>query len=82
MCPWNAGRWALECGGEGSAVRRTDEPPQLTLEISALAQILFGQVSPTQSVRIGRAEASRDAPLALWDAIWRTAYAPFCPDGF
>jgi predicted acetyltransferase len=82
ICPWNAGRWALEAGGEGSAVQRTKDAPQLSLDISALAQILFGQVSPTQCVRIGRAEPSRDAPLALWDAMWRTNYAPFCPDGF
>jgi len=82
MCPWNADRWLLEAGPEGAAVSRTKETPQLTLDISALAQLLFGQVSPSHAVRIGRAEASPDAPLDLWDAMWRTNYAPFCPDGF
>lgn len=82
MCPWNADRWALEAGPEGSAVSRTKESPSLTLDISALAQLLYGQVSPTNSVRYGRAEASRDADLKLWDAMWRTEYAPFCNNGF
>ncbi len=82
MCPWNAGRWALEAGPEGAAVSRTKETPQLSLDISALAQILYGQVSPTNAVRYGRAEAVPGAPLDLWDAMWRTNYAPFCPDMF
>jgi predicted acetyltransferase len=82
MCPWNAGRWLLEAGPEGAAVSRTQETPQLSLDISALAQLLFGKVSPSHAVRFGRAEASPSAPLSLWDAMWRTTYAPFCPDGF
>jgi len=82
LCPWNAGRWALEAGPEGSSVARTKESPQLTLDVSALAQLLFGQLSPSRAARYGRAEASRDAPLADWDALWRTEYAPFCPDWF
>jgi predicted acetyltransferase len=82
MCPWNDDRWLLEAGPEGAAVSRTKETPQLSLDISALAQLLFGQVSPSLAVRFGRAEAAPDAPLDRWDAMWKTAYAPFCPDGF
>jgi hypothetical protein len=33
-------------------------------------------------VRYGRAEAAPDAPLRLWDAMWRTEYAPYCPNMF
>jgi len=82
MCPWNAGRWLLEAGPEGAAVSRTKESAELSLDISSLAQLLFGQVPPSLAVRYGRAEAAAGAPLARWDAMWRTAYAPFCPDGF
>jgi len=82
MCRWNADRWALEAGPEGSVVTRTKDAPSLTLDISSLAQIFYGQVSPTNAVRYGRAEASRDADLRLWDAMWRTEYAPFCPNTF
>ena len=82
MCPWNAGRWALEAGAEGATVTRTKDAPQLTMDVSALVQLLFGQVSPSLAVRFGRADAAPDAPLPLWDAMWRTVYAPFCPDWF
>jgi predicted acetyltransferase len=82
MCPWNAGRWSMETGSEGSYVRRTNEAAQVSLDVSSLAQLLFGQVAPSRAVRFGRAEAAPDAPLPLWDAIWRTEYAPFCPDSF
>jgi predicted acetyltransferase len=82
MCPWNADRWALEAGPDGALITRTKETPSLSLDVSALAQILFGQVSPTQAVRIGRAESTPATDLDLWDGMFRTAYTPFCPDGF
>ena len=82
MCPWNTDRWALETGPEGAAVSRTKDSPQLSMDVTALVQLLFGQVAPSRAVRYGRAEAAVDAPLALWDAIFRTEYAPFCPDWF
>lgn len=82
MCPWNGGRWSLESGAEDAVAKRTTESPQLSLDVSALLQLLYGQISPSQAVRYGRAEAAPDAPLAQWDAIWRTDYAPYCPNMF
>jgi predicted acetyltransferase len=82
MCPWNDGRWTLDASQEASTVRRSNDTPQLALDVSTLAQLLFGEVSPSNAVRYGRAEASADAPLALWDAVFRTRYAPYCPDMF
>ena len=82
MCPWNSGRWALEADPDGATMTRSKESPSLSLDVSALAQLLFGQVSPTRAVRYGRAEAAPGAPLPLWDSMFRTEYAPFCPDGF
>lgn len=82
MCPWNADTWALECGKDGAQISRSKESPQLSLDISALVQLMFGQLSPSLSVRYGRAEASRDADLPALDALFATEYAPHCPDGF
>jgi predicted acetyltransferase len=82
MCAWNRGRWALEAGPEGAAATRTNDAPQLSMDVSALALMLCGTVSPSYLVRYGRAEAAPNAPLALWDAMWRTEHAPHCPDGF
>jgi predicted acetyltransferase len=82
LCPWNDGRWALEAGPEGAAVSRTKETPQLSMDVSTMALLMFGTISPSHAVNIGRAEAAPDAPLDLWDSMWRTKYAPWCPDGF
>jgi predicted acetyltransferase len=82
FCPWNDGRWSLDAGPEGAEVARTKDTPQLSFDVSTLALLMFGTISPSHAVRIGRAEAEPDAPLDLWDAIWRTKYAPWCPDGF
>lgn len=82
LCPWNEGRWALDVGPEGASVVRTDDEPELHIPISTLAQLLFGQVAPSQAVAWGRAGASPGARLDFWDAMWRTRYAPFCPDTF
>lgn len=84
MCPWNAGRWALDAstGAGQSAVSRTKDAPELTMDIATLAQLLYGQISPSNAVRYGRADAAASTRLRTWDAIWRTEYAPFCPNGF
>ena len=82
MCPWNNDRWALDAGPEGAAITRTNETPTLTMDISTLAQLVFGQISPSRAVRYGRAESTPDTDPTLFDNIFRTTYAPFCPDGF
>jgi predicted acetyltransferase len=82
MCPWNDGRWSLESGPEGSAITRTAETPSLAMDVSTLAQLVFGQISPARAVRYGRAESTPTTDFLLWDNIFRTTYAPFCPDGF
>lgn len=82
FCPWNAGRWALESGGGEATCTRSKESPALSLDVSALAQLVFGFASPTQAVRSGRAETTPSADLTMLDSMFRTAYAPFCPDGF
>ncbi len=82
LCPWNDGVWVLEAGPEGAFVERATVTPELTMPVSTLAQVLFGQVSPSQAVRWGRAEATPKARLDGWDAMWKARFAPFCPDTF
>lgn len=82
ICPWNAGRWSLESEAGAATVKRTQESAEITLDLSALVQLLYGQISPSLAVRFGRADAAPDARLPLWDAMWRTEHAPFCPDSF
>jgi predicted acetyltransferase len=82
LCPWNAGRWSLETDGQASEVRRETGEPQLSMPVSTLALLLFGQVSATEAARMGRLDAHDPAALPLWDAVMRTRYRPFCGDGF
>jgi hypothetical protein len=82
MCPWNDARWKLDAGPEGAALARTNETPTLTMDVSTLAQLVFGQISLSRAVRYGRAEATPATDLTMYDNIFRTNYAPFCPDGF
>jgi hypothetical protein len=49
------------------------------MDVSALVQLLW-PVSPSLAVRYGRAAPRR----TRWccGCVWRTEYAPFCPDWF
>ncbi|MBI2723968.1 MAG: GNAT family N-acetyltransferase [Chloroflexi bacterium] len=82
MCPWNDGTWSLETSAEGARVSASTQAPDISLDISALAQLLFGTLSPTNAVRAGRAEASDHRRLPALDAAFRTEYAPWCPNMF
>ncbi len=82
LCPWNNGCWKLETSPNGSAIGRTDEPPQLRLPASTLAMLVFGQVSATESARMGRLDAPEPDALPMWDKTMRTLHRPFCADNF
>lgn len=82
MCPWNAGRWSVETSGAETRVERTTAEPQLTMPVHTLAMLLFGQLSATESARMGRLDVHDDGALDLWDAVMRTSYRPYCADQF
>jgi predicted acetyltransferase len=82
LCPWNAGRWRADTTAAGAEVRRTGEEPQLTLPVSTLAMLLFGQITATEAARMGRLDAHEPDALMTWDLALRTKHRPFCPDQF
>ncbi|HEY41851.1 MAG TPA: GNAT family N-acetyltransferase [Dehalococcoidia bacterium] len=82
LCSWNQGRWKLEASTEGSSARRTSEDPQVTMPVSTLAMLVFGQISASEAARMGRLDVSDDSTLPLWDKVMRTKYRPFCADTF
>jgi predicted acetyltransferase len=82
LCPWNRGRWQVEVNAEGTAISRTKEEPQLTLPISTLAMLVFGQISATEASRMGRLTVEDDKALPVWDKVMRASYRPFCADLF
>ena len=82
LCPWNAGRWRLETGGAVSRIERTTAEPDLTLPVSTLAMLLFGQISVTAAADMGRLDAHDLTALNRWDALFAIRHRPFCADHF
>ena len=82
LCPWNNGPYLLETDGRTSAVQRTSRPAQLTMSPNSLASLLAGHRGATFYQRAGLLTADDPACLAVADAIFRTEYAPHCPNGF
>jgi predicted acetyltransferase len=82
FCSWNAGKWKLEVSPTGADMKPTDESPQLTMPVSTLAMLMFGQISATEASRMARLDVHEDGSLNAWDRVMRTPYRPFCADMF
>jgi len=82
LCPWNEGRWQLETSPDGARVTRSSRPAELVIPVDTLAMLLFGQISPSEAVRMGRAAAVGTGDLVHWDRVMQTRHKAFCPDFF
>ena len=78
FCPWNEGRWLLD-GGEA---RRSDDDPDLGLDVAALASAYLGGFTFAELAWAGRVEELREGALERADALFRTARHPWCPEIF
>jgi predicted acetyltransferase len=78
ICDWNDGRWRLEAGN----CERTDEEPDLALDVAALGSAYLGAVPFAQLREAGQVEELRDGAVERADALfsWRTL--PWCPEIF
>ena len=82
MCPWNVGTYLLETDGPTAEVTRVERPADITISPNVLASLLAGHRSATYFRRAGMLEARDEASLRTADALFRTEYAPHCPNGF
>jgi predicted acetyltransferase len=78
VCEWNDGRWRLE-GGECT---RTDEEPDLALDVSALGSAFLGAVSFTELRAALRLEELREGAVARADALFAWRPLPWCLEIF
>jgi predicted acetyltransferase len=78
VCEWNDGRWRLQ----GGACERTDEEPDLVLDVAALGSAYLGAVSFTQLRDALRVEELRDGAIARADALFAWRPLPWCPEIF
>ena len=82
LCTWNNGSWKLEVSAQGSKMTHTSQSPQVIMSVSTLALIVFGQISATEAMRMGRLDVQKADVLPTWDRIMRTLYKPACADTF
>ncbi len=78
VCDWNDGRWKLD-GGECS---RTEDEPDLALDVSALGSAFLGGVSFTQLRGALRVEELREGAVARADALFAWRSHPWCLEIF
>lgn len=81
-CPWNEGTYLLETDGPTSHVTRTTREPELTIPPATLASLISGYRPASHFLRAGRLEEHRSGAALRADALFRTEYAPYCPNGF
>ena len=78
FCPWNAGRWRLDVGGDGrGTLTASDADPDLTLDTADLATVYLGTFTFADLARAGRVEECRPGAVAEAGGLFATAAAPW-----
>jgi predicted acetyltransferase len=77
LCPWNAGRYRV---GEGAG--RTDDEPDLALDVADLASAYLGAFDLHRLVHAGRAEERSAGAAEAASLLFRTDLPPYCPEVF
>jgi predicted acetyltransferase len=77
FCPWNAGRWRV-----GRETDRTEDDPDLELDVADLASAYLGAYSFSRLAAAERVRELKDGAIARADGLFRTERAPYCPEDF
>lgn len=77
--PANAGRWRLA----GGIAERTDDEPDVALDVGELGAVYLGGFTFGELVRSGQVRETREGGAARADAVFRyEAPKPWCPEIF
>jgi predicted acetyltransferase len=82
ICDWNAGTYHIESDGVESRVKRVDADADLVVPVERLSQLISGYASASELSRLDLIEVGDASVLSTADAMFATAYRPFCQDGF
>jgi predicted acetyltransferase len=77
-----AGRYRLTVRDGSGTCRRTDDQPDLSVDVRALGAAFLGGTRLIDATRAGGATEHRPGALAEADALLRTADAPWCSTWF
>jgi predicted acetyltransferase len=76
------GTWRLEVGPDHATCRRTDEAPDLRMEVTDLGSVYLGGFKPSALEAAGRIQELRAGAATDADAIFQTPLAPRTATGF
>jgi predicted acetyltransferase len=82
LCPWNAGRWRLDIGGDEAAVQRTDDEPDLAVDVAELGGAYLGGVALSARAAAGFVDERTAGAARALSAALRHELAPVTPFGF
>lgn len=77
ICTWNEGRWRV-----GPSIERTDDAPELELDVRDLASVYLGAFDFHWLARAQRVRELRPGALERASLLFRTSRPPFCPEDF
>jgi predicted acetyltransferase len=80
--PWNVGRHRLEAGDGGATCVRTNDEPDIRLDVRDLGAIYLGGVELGLLLSAGRVEECRPGAVARADAMFRWRPHPWCASVF
>jgi predicted acetyltransferase len=82
VCPWNQGSFRLDATPSGTECVPTDSEPDLELGVAELAGAYLGTSSLHSMARARRVRELTPGALAVADALFAWAPAPWCPNVF
>jgi predicted acetyltransferase len=77
-----AGRVVVDGGPDGASARRTDDAPDLVLDVATLGSILLGGTRPSTLARAGLIDERTRGALAVADAMFAVEPLPFSMTDF
>jgi predicted acetyltransferase len=77
LCPWNAGRYRV-----GDEAGRTDDKPDLALDVAELASLYLGGHDAHALAHAGLVEERSEGAVEAASLLFRTDLPPYCPEVF
>ncbi len=82
ICDWNDGAWSFEVTDGRAQVTKTDDDPDLVMNVRDLAAAYLGGHSFSDLREALRVEEKTAGAIARADALFRTALKPWSPEIF
>jgi predicted acetyltransferase len=82
FCPWNAGAWRLLGGPAGATCERTDQEPDLVVDVRELGAVYLGRPSLARLGAAGLVDLRTPGALATTSRAFATERLPWLDTGF